>query len=363
MSAQYDFIPGLDLSSLSSATAVQIQQAITQIAPLANIGGVVVGASAPDVIGNPRFARYLWLDTSGGAGSYVVKFYDPDTTTWKSGTAAAGSIDSAAAIEDGLLPISKLDGTAGNIGNVIRINASKNAFEFVAPEDAIPTDSLDVNVLASAATDLGKFLRVSSAGVPTWESYDPVSNISGLLPNQLQQGLASNFLVTESDGSVAKWTSNVFGYLNNNTSGQLNIARLSATGATPGDQLVVSGGNWISKTPTIDVFATANYADVAVTSFATKQVTAIVTLAKIPKYYKVVLRCISSEGTYTAGDEVEITACVASGYPTAYAFIDGTTFAVSVGTGASTLIRKKNDAAAADTPTPANWNFRCYYIY
>src|SRR5689334_24837608 len=73
MAQQNDLAAGFDVSSLSSATQAQLMAMVNQAAPLSNIGFLVVmdglaagaaGTGFPDVTNNPRFVRYIWLDTN-----------------------------------------------------------------------------------------------------------------------------------------------------------------------------------------------------------------------------------------------------------------------------------------------------------
>jgi hypothetical protein len=77
---QLDFIPGYDVSSLGLASQQQLIQAIHQLKPLSNIGGVIWGSSNngtvwPSITNNERFMRYIWIDTYI-QDKPVIKVYD-----------------------------------------------------------------------------------------------------------------------------------------------------------------------------------------------------------------------------------------------------------------------------------------------
>jgi predicted ribosomally synthesized peptide with SipW-like signal peptide len=76
-------------------------QLVAQLGPLDNIGGVVCmsGAAAahPDVTNNPRFARYLWIDTQL-LPTVIFKLYDGTGDTyaaWSSVTVADAGVTAA----------------------------------------------------------------------------------------------------------------------------------------------------------------------------------------------------------------------------------------------------------------------------
>lgn len=79
----YDSLAGLDLSSLASVTQTQIMQAINQIGPLNDIGGILcfdgnsllgAGSGFPDVTTNPRFVRYIWIDTQVRSAPSIKRY-------------------------------------------------------------------------------------------------------------------------------------------------------------------------------------------------------------------------------------------------------------------------------------------------
>lgn len=79
----YDVISGLDISSLASVTQAQLVQMVNQIAPLSNVGfvlafdGAAAGAAGvgfPDVTTNPRYVRYLWIDTQNRSAPVLKRY-------------------------------------------------------------------------------------------------------------------------------------------------------------------------------------------------------------------------------------------------------------------------------------------------
>lgn len=80
---QYDQQAGLDVSSLPSVSQSQLLQMINQSAPLSNIGFVLcfagdaagaAGVGFPDVTNNPRFIRYIWIDTQNPLSPSIKKY-------------------------------------------------------------------------------------------------------------------------------------------------------------------------------------------------------------------------------------------------------------------------------------------------
>ncbi len=124
MSAQNDFISGFDLSSVSSASQAQVMQAINGLAPLTNVGGIIVmsgaAAAVPDVANNARFARYLWIDTQ--TAPYTLKTYNG--SAWVTSTIGTGALNTLTQITDGLITIAKLSTAGSASGDLIRVAPS-----------------------------------------------------------------------------------------------------------------------------------------------------------------------------------------------------------------------------------------------
>lgn len=129
MSAQFDFLAGLDISSLASVTQAQLMQMVNQIAPLGNIGGIVAQAGtsqadsipqgtagSPDVSGNPRFDRYVWINTF--AKPYVLYTYNATSGNWTTSTTpnfSIGNLQHRRAQNDGVDITGNFDPTIGGI--------------------------------------------------------------------------------------------------------------------------------------------------------------------------------------------------------------------------------------------------------
>lgn len=129
MSQQYDYQAGYDPTSAEQITALQLLQLVNQIAPLDNIGGIVSQTSAPDVASNPRFARYLWEDTSTSP-STTKKW---NGSAWVASTVANGGVNTDS-IVDGAVIVAKLggDGVAGHAGYILRQTANGAGFEIAS---------------------------------------------------------------------------------------------------------------------------------------------------------------------------------------------------------------------------------------
>ena len=217
MSKQYDFNPGLDLSSLSSANLSQIVQAIAQIVPLSNIGGVICQAGNstlqsghPDVVQNPRFIRYLWIDIENITNPIFKRYKSyrnltPESpnydSTYEAWVAAATDDDAILAnmVKAGAVTlfdnaadpkIANLFSNAASAGEanyILRLDSNGQWVEIVSLYDVLAPNkvTLDSLSLSSAAiTGAGAYknyiLKINSAGTHIGFELFDVNSIADL---------------------------------------------------------------------------------------------------------------------------------------------------------------------------------------
>lgn len=284
---QHDFSPGFDPSSLVSITQAQLLQMFQQMAPLANIGGIIVmsgggGISWPGVINNPRFKRYIWLDTAV-IGTTVLKVYDQsgaDTyANWISSTIAGNSIFDTHINTVANIAVSKLN--KGTARYVIRTNAAGTLVEYVAPSSIFNNAEIPVAQLVPHGSS--GYLKTSS-GVATWVSDDTVT-----------------------DAVIAAMSSaDIVALIG---AGALALSQISSGGALTHDTIYFNGTAWAKVTPNLrltDTTKAISTTGITYTSdLSSVHVEALAhNLGAIPKCIRLVLQCQSPDVGYTAGDEV-----------------------------------------------------------
>lgn len=217
----------------------------------------------PDVTNNPRFVRYIWLDTQT-ANSVVLKIYQgtyPSDTyaDWSSVTIADDSI-TAAKLADYAVTIlngsgdpkiaynqdGSADATKSNY--LVRLDANGQYLEVVSA--AAVVGALTINpqqIDVSTASDAYVLTYRSSDGFASWRAV----SISGLIgANSLAYDRLYNATVgyiLRADPATGIWaaiepndlTKDIF------TIRSIRLNRLDATGASTGDRLVFDGTNWI----------------------------------------------------------------------------------------------------------------------
>jgi hypothetical protein len=326
MSAQKDFLGGLDLSSLSTASQEQTMQAINGLTPLANIGLVYASATRPDITNNARMIRYLWLDITDPANP-VLKRYVEDRTvlvdadlSWEAVAVAAGAITTAmlaAVSTTGGVNLARLKTNAGytDAGNalyVLRVAANGKDIEAVTVDTAI-ADAGGLALARLSTTGIGaqKYLGYS-AGVLAYRLLDPANDITSALGNRIPietaiiPGTANYFLCTNAAGTAPEWRSAANAFVINT----LPINSLVNTGASANDIIRYSGSIWEKVTPTLRTTAAdaINSGTISGSSIATAVHTIAHNLTTVPKLVVVRLRMTNAVADigYNQNDEVDI---------------------------------------------------------
>jgi hypothetical protein len=214
MSAQFDVIAGLDISSLSSVTQAQLMQMVNQIAPLANIGGVIYGATTPDIANNPRFSRYLWIDSStiGASTQATPKYYNTTNSAWEAVTVAPATVGDAEleAHVDALTHMFDAATADGTLADQVLVYDALGQFITQKTRAQFMTGftfSLTSISLSGSSVGTLNYLK-NLAGTVAWGGIDfTVDTVAGRLPLANIAAGTDDFLL-QMDGANPAWKSN-----------------------------------------------------------------------------------------------------------------------------------------------------------
>jgi len=140
MSVKQDFIPGLTIGEC--ITPAELELLVRNAVPEEQISLFYYGTEAPDVVSNPRYTRYIWIDTNT---SVPTRRYW-NGTEWAFWGFAPQTLHGSALI-DSSVSILALDAGEDNEGKVIRVSES-STFYFTEPVDLFDNNELPVNVLS-----------------------------------------------------------------------------------------------------------------------------------------------------------------------------------------------------------------------
>jgi len=316
MSSQYDFQAGFDISGLASVTQTQLMQMVNQIAPLTNIGGVIImsGASSahPDVTNNPRFARYIWIDNQD-TDVPVLKLYDGSGDTyaaWVSGTVADGSITTAKlaqyavtllASDEASTNVAYRHDAAADVTKanyLLRLDSNGRYVEIASLATVMTNYQLLPNQIAVGSASDGQVLMyTTAAGVAGWATLAVSSLISAgsITLDKLATGTA-NYLMRAGSAGVPEFV------VNNDLTATLfanhsiRLITLDVTGATTKDRIYFNGTSWVRYTPFYGAGSGTTLPAVSGTSSAAHA------LGVVPRNFNLLLVANGADNGYATGD-------------------------------------------------------------
>ncbi len=207
----YLWLAGVDISATNPVTQAQLMQAINQLAPKSNAGGVIIMSSAngvdfPDTANYPYLKRCVWIDTY--TNPPVIRLHDQTGgntfAEWDSIGLATNTITNAH-IQNTTIQVGKLSPTGGNAKDIFRINAAGTAIEFVDPNAMFDTGDVPLTALSvSGAPAAIAYLTRDSGGGLSWR----IGNYSDLTgtPVLADQGVALAKIVNTDVGASALQT-------------------------------------------------------------------------------------------------------------------------------------------------------------
>lgn len=376
MSTQYDLLPGVDFNPLGGTTKAQFLQAIAQMTPLPNIGLVIVmsgtAGAHPDVTNNPRFIRYVWIDTQV-PNACVIKIYQgtyPSDTyaDWSTVTIPDNSID-AGQLQNYAVTILNAafapkiaynqDGTgdATKANYILRLDAAGRYVEIVSFANALASQILDPAKISPGSAN--QVLAVSgTSGVPAWTTLSSLISIAvnSLALNTLQYG------VLATAGFILRYktsgTYEVEAVSNDDSVSTLfpvhtiALTKLSVTGLVTGDLIRYNGTDWAKTTPYYNIAGPALSA--AVTGNVAHG------LGAVPRLFKAMIQYVGAgEAGYVSGNMIDMINFLG---PAGNTFLgstaDATNLTYTQGAVAGIEVRHKTTGAStAITEAAYNWVF------
>lgn len=369
MAVENDILTGLDISSLTSVQQSQVLQMINQAAPLVNKGLIIYQSSAvaaPDVVNNPRYARYIWLDTV--TNPPTPKIYDG--AAWQSLIVGAGSIVNSMISAVAAIAITKL--AFGTARYIVRTNAAGNAVEYVNPNAIFTNDDVPLSAINSTAAPalVKSYLqRNATTGITSFQQVAFADFAAGDLLGVTKIASGVNGQVLGTVTGAAAWA-DLATLIQPNSIGADKL-----TGAAAAYQVIrrnsVNGANeWgsipFNRQATVD---DSQGLDISLPEGSSNVRDIPHGLAARPVFVWGVLKCITDDLNYVAanGDEVPFhqlydnTAANQGGRPCIGIFWDAVNIRFmgsNVGAGLRVTFNKTSGAVAAITQ--ARWRLRAF---
>lgn len=354
MSVVTDILPDADVSGSLSLSGVEMMSLLVGLQAGEGMAFIIVSETAPDVVANPRFTRYLWFKIS------EKKFYD--YTNGSSWVATSFGTLALTDITDNSITVGKISGIAGIANQVIASNDTNAYWANVI--DLITNGTLAIaKIVAGSNND---FFRTVS-GAPAWVSLASVASeinaaITAYTVDKLSDKVANSLLQVNASSvaSFVTWATFFDTTLPINT---IKLPKLHGGGASNGQGLL-----WISATnqwtPT-DV--SRKILESALTACpatgAVNVVQLVHSLGSVPRHMYWVLVNTSAEHNYALNDEIPISSCAISrsaDYQPISTYSNATYVGIVFPT-ENILINDRTTGASANL-TRGSWSYKCYYI-
>jgi len=383
------FVEGIDPSATFGGYASVLLQLIRQAQPSSTYGMILFDTTAPDVTGaNAWRKRCIWINLTIPGTPTVNVYKEGGSPGWANvQSVIPNNTITTAMIQNAAVTLAKLSVSGGTANQLIRVNGTGTAFEFVSLASLVTAGSIPVGSLVTTGIPAGqlRFAGVVGPGVATW--YNAQQIINNLANASISTDLIgpapaatsrSQFLTTRLGDPFAAWR--YFDPTNDLQANALNGNRLtndtvalSKIIPATADAVMVTTGGVVDWVP-------ANTLTGSVTQFVTDLTTTLTqgipvvgtpttlahSLVAVPISYRVALYCHTGDGNYVNGDEIDALSCyVANGFTSDD---QSTAFGILI-TSTNVVVRRQHTWAiyvpdkttgAAHAITDARWRLRLY---
>ena len=382
------FVEGIDPTSTFGGYASVLLQLIRQAIPSSTYGMVLFDTTAPDVTGSNAWRKTcIWLNLVVPGTPTVNVYKEGGSPGWINVNNIIGNnAITTAMIANGAVTLPKLSVSGGAALQLIRVNATNTAFEFVNVASLITIGSIPVGSLITTGIPPGELRFAGVFGPTTAQWLTAVQIINALADATISPDLIappgalaarSKFLTARTADTFATYRffePNV-DMLNDTLSGgklqngTVSPSKIESAGIPDGYLMGKVAGvpDWVAPAAVAgsvtqfvtDLASLGTYVDTAGTFTILNH-----TLAAMPLMFRVVLRCQTPDGGYANGDEIDITALAetsASDFTAAFMVHITSTFVQVIRTyGNNVVIRNKTTGAYYAITTPASWRLRLY---
>ena len=330
------FVEGIDPSATFGGYASVLLQLIRQAQPSSTYGMILFDTTAPDVTGaNAWRKRCIWVNLTvpgtptvnvykegGSPGWANVQALIPPLTVKNSMISNPDALDA-----DKGISITKFAPNGGTANQLIRVNGTATAFEFVSLASLVTAGSIPVGSLITTGIPAGqlRFAGVVGPGTATW--YDAQQIINALADAAIGSDLIapapvtstrSKMLTTRTADTFATWRyfePNV-DILNDTMNGSklqagtVGPERLYSTGVPDGYLLGKVAGvpDWVAPTSVAGIVASKQVVQITPLPAANAPVNVITYAATGGRadIYQFYLVCITADHNHQPGDELPL---------------------------------------------------------
>ena len=389
------FIEGIDPTSTFGGYASVLLQLVREAYPSSTYGMVLFDTTAPNVLGSNAWRKTcVWLNLTLPDFPTVNVYKEGSSPGWVNvnNIITNGSITTAM-IANGAVTLPKLSVSGGAALQLIRVNATTTAFEFVNVASLITIGSIPVGSIITTGIPPGQLRFAGVFGPTTAQWLTPISIINALVDGSINPDLLgvpgalsarSQFLTARTADTFATYryfepnVDILAAAMNGNrlTDFTVPVSKISPGAATEGSYVRIVGGvpDW-DPAPTTGLttkFVTDLASLVLVPQAVGSPVTLPHTLGQIPTSFRVALICTELLGAlgYAFLDEVDamsLTQNSAGNDNTAFTFRTtsaGIIVSNNNGSPGYPINLANGTTGVYNIPiTPANWRLRLYATY
>lgn len=322
------FVEGIDPTATFGGYASVLLQLIRQAQPSSTYGMILFDTATPDVTGaNAWRKRCVWVNLTDPNIPTVNVYKEGTSPGWVNVQAIipANTITTAM-IQNAAVTLAKLSVSGGTANQLIRVNATGTAFEFVSLSSLVTSGSIPVSSLITAGIPAGQFRLAGTygPGVATWynaqQVIDNLSNAaiaSDYIAPAPGATARSQFLSTRTGDPYGTWryfdpsvdiqAASVNG--DRLVANSVPVSKLTPGAATEGSYLGIVGGvpDWIPPFPVVKHYETPVASYAAIPAVGGK-VEFTHGLGGNPESWRIGLICVNTDPStgYDAGDFIPV---------------------------------------------------------
>ena len=320
------FVEGIDPTSTFGGYASVLLQLIRQAQPSSTYGMILFDTATPDVTGaNAWRKRCIWVNLTTPGTPTVNVYKEGGSPGWSNVQALIPpNTITTAMIQNAAVTLAKLSTSGGVANQLIRVNATATAFEFVSLSSLVVNGSINVGSLITTGIPAGQFRLAGTygPGVANWYTaqnvIDNLANAaigSDLIAPASGATSRSQFLSTRTGDPFSTWR-----YFEPNVdiqanalsgsklqNGTVDVTKLVYSGAAEGSYLGINGGipDWIPFPVTRTVLKYAS-AEIALPTAGNAITPLNHNLSGQPINVYGVLVCKTAEHSYVLNDEIPL---------------------------------------------------------
>lgn len=323
------FIEGINPTATFGGYASVLLQLIRQAIPSSTYGMILFDTTAPDVTGSNAWRKTcVWLDLTNPNIPTVNVYKEGTSPGWINVNNIIGNgAITTAMIANGAVTLPKLSTSGGTALQLIRVNATATAFEFVSLASLVTVGSIPVGSLITTGIPPGELRFAGVFGPTTAQWLQPIQIINALVDGSINPDLIGvpGALSTRSKFLTARTADTFAAYrflepnvdiLDNTLSGgklqngTVDSVKIESAGVPDGYLLGKVAGvpDWVAPTSVAGIVASKQVVQITPLPASNTPVNVITYAATGGRadIYQFYLVCLTADHNHQPGDELPL---------------------------------------------------------